>query len=177
MLMRCKCDTNAMQCKCKCECKCKRKCNANAMQMQCNANANADATRCNTTRAMCILTINPRVELACAFAALFVKTQSMRCNVMQCHAMQSDRETQNHYATRFDTTRFACIFGITSHRNAIIFYVFLHIVFDTFLDRFWYQNPPQNLPTWSPNLGFPAFFFGFCDPWPPTPAQDGIKMT
>ena len=129
MQMRCKCNANAMQCKCKCECKCKRKCNANAMQMQCNANANANATRCNTRRAMSILTINLRVELACAFSALFVKTQSIRCNVMQCHAMQSDRETQNHYATRFDTTRFACIFGITSHCNAIILNVCLHIVF------------------------------------------------
>ena len=142
------------------------------MQIQCNADANANATRCNTRRAMSILTINLRVELACAFSALFAKTQSMRCNVMQCHAMQSDRETQNHYATRFDTTRFACIFGITSHRNAIIFYVFLHIVFDTFLDRFWSQKPCQNLPKWGPNLGSPSLVFRICDPRPPKPAQD-----
>ena len=100
----------------------------------------------------------------------------MRCNVMQCHAMQSDRETQNHYATRLDTTHFACSFGITSHCNAIILNVFLHIVFDTFLDRFWYQKPPQNLPKWGPNLGVPGLIFGFCDPWPPKPAQDGVKM-
>ena len=50
---------------------------------------------------------------------------------MQCHATQCDRETQNHYATRLDATHFACLFGTTSRRNAIIFNVF-------YAHCFWY---------------------------------------
>ena len=76
MQMRCKCGANAMQTRCNANANANANSNANVMQMQCkcNANANANATRCNTRRAMSVLTINPQVELACAFSALFVKT-------------------------------------------------------------------------------------------------------
>ena len=147
------------------------------MQMQCNANANANATRCNARRAMSVLTTNIRVELACASAALFVETQSMRCDVMPCHAMQSDRETQNHDATRLDATHFACLFGTTSRCNAIIFLFLCTSFFDTCLDRFWCQKPSQNLPTWPPNLGLPALTFGFRGLLQPKTAQMTPKVS